>query len=305
MSRLRFVLAVCACCLFWALLGAVFGALFRHPLGGFVWGLLFGVIYTVSCVWAADKYPGDVWGAKLLENVNAPHLYEMLHALCSRTGQALPTLYFIPSAAPNALVAAGRDGETTLLVTSGLTRTLEKDEVQAVLALMMARLATGAMPRWTTAATLAGVPVQAGLTLQRRRGLEWLGAALLSVFVPPCAALARLVWDEGTVTAADVHAAHLAEQGGSLARALKKIEAGLSTSEPKSGNPATALLFAVPPLPLPDAAAPFWRRSLALFPFRQPDVPARAAQFADVVPSFTPEPAEETPPEELYSAGWN
>lgn len=301
MSRLRFVLGVCACALFWAILGAALGALLRHPLGGFVCGLLFGVIYTASCFWASDKYAGDVWSAKLLENVNAPHLYEMLHALCERTGQALPTLYFIPSQEPNALVSAGRDGETTLLVTAGLTRHLEKDEVQAVLALMMARLATGAMSRWTTAATLAGVPVRAGLTLQRRDGLAWLGTAILSVFAYPSAALTRLVWDEAAITAADVHAAHLTEQPGSLERALKKIEAGIASAGMEAGNPATALLFAVPPLLVPDPAAPFWRRGLALFPYRQPDVTARAARFADVVPA----PPAPKPAEEFYSAGWN
>ena len=291
MPRLRFFLGVCACCLLWAALGAILAAFFRHPLGGFICGLLFGIVYTVSCFWAASKYPGDVWDAQLLENVNAPHLYEMLKALCDRTGQDLPTLYFTPNLEPNAFVSAGREGETTLLVTSGLTRHLEKDEVQAVLALMMARLATGAMSHWTTAATLAGVPVQAGLTLQRRRGLEWLGTAILTVFAFPSAALMRLVWDEGTITAADYHAAHLAEQAGSLERALKKIEAGLPAEGTDSGNPATALLFAVPPLPAPGTS--FWQQGMALFPFRQPDMTVRAARFAEVVPTYVPEAAEE------------
>lgn len=293
MSRLRLIVGIVACGLFWAVLGAVLGGLFRHPLGGFVWGLIFGVVYIVSCSWASNKYPGDVWGAALLENVNAPHLYEMLRALCDRTGQALPTLYYIPSQKPNAFVSAGRDGETTVIVTSGLTRHLEKDEVQATLALMMARLATGRVPGWTFAATLAGVPVQVGLTLQRRSGLGWLGLALLSVFVYPSAALMRLVWDEGVVTASDFHAAHLAEQAGSLARALEKMEAAQTEEGAEIGNPATALLFAVPPLPPPTANASFWRRGLEQFPFRQPDAATRAARFAEVVPTPVPAPAAE------------
>jgi len=296
LSRLRLIAGVAACDLFWAFFGAVLGALFRHPLGGFVCGLSFGVAYIVSCSWASDKYPGDVWGAALLENVNAPHLYEMLHTLCDRTGQALPTLYYIPRPEPNAFASAGRDGETTVIVTSGLTRHLEKDEVQAALALMTARLATGAMPGWTFAATLAGVPVQVGLTLQRRSGLGWLGTAILSVFVYPAAALMRLVWDEGVVTAADYHAAHLAEQAGSLAGALAKMEAWLIEEGGESNNPATALLFAVPPLPPLAANAPFWRRGLEQFPFRQPDAAVRAARFAEVVPAPVPAaPAEEFP----------
>ena len=293
MSRFRYFLVVCACCLFWAVLGGVLGALFRHALGGFVWGLLFGIVYAVACSWASDKYPGDVWEAKLLENIHAPNLYEMLQALCDRTGLALPTLYYIPRPEPNAFVSASREGGTAVIVTSGLTQQLEKDEVQAVMALMMARLATGVMPGWTGTATLAGVPISVGQSLQRRDGLAWLGTALLTVSAYPCAALTRLIYDAKTILAADYHAAHLAEQGGSLRRALAKIEAGLTEDGAASGNPATAFLFAVPPLLPPGPGAAPWRKALESFPFRLPDAAGRAVHFADVIPSYVPEPPEE------------
>ncbi len=293
MPRLRLVLVVCVCVLFWALLGALLGGLFRHPLGGFVCGLLLGSVYAIACSWAAPKFPGDAWDAKLLENINAPNLYEMLHTLSNRTGLALPTLYFTPSPNPNAFVSAGRDGETAIMVTSGLTRGLEKDEVQAVLALMMARLATGAMPAWTTAATLAGVPLSAGLSWMQRPGLAPLGKALLTLTAYPAAALNRLTWDEKVITASDYHAAHLTEQAGSLARALAKIEAGLAKGGSETGNPATAFLFAVPPLPPEVPNMPLWRRGLQAFAFRLPDAATRAARFAEVVPSYETEAPEE------------
>jgi len=292
-SRTRTTLIVSACCFFWAAVGAVLGLLFRHPLAGLIWGLLLGGIYVVACSYAAPKFPGDVWGATLLENSEAPHLYEMLHALCDRTGQALPTLFYCPRPEPNAFVSAGRDGETAIVVTSGLTKHLEKDEVQAVMALMVARLATGEAPAWTLAATLVGVPVAAGLAWQRRPNLAVWGNPWLSLFAFPAAFLTRLAWDEKALTASDYHAAHLTEQAGSLARALEKIELGLTEEGAEAGNPATALLFAVPPL-LPLAAdAPTWRRGLEAFPFRSPDASTRAARFADVVPSYVPEPVEE------------
>ena len=279
MSRLRYFLVVCACGLFWAVLGAIIGAFFRHALGGFVCGLLLGIVYVVCCLWASDKYPGDVWEAKLLENIHAPNLYEILHALCDRTGLDLPTLYYIPRPEPNAFVTANREGGTSVIVTSGLTQRLEKDEVQAVMALMMARLATNSMPGWTAAATLAGVPLSAGLHWQRRNGLAWLGTALLTVFAFPAAALIRLIWDEKTITAADYHAAHLTEQPGALKRALIKIETGLTEEGAQAGNPATAFLFAVPPLLPPQTGAALWRRGLEAFPFRQPGAAERAERF--------------------------
>jgi heat shock protein HtpX len=293
LSHLRYFLVICICGLFWAVLGALIGAFFRHPLGGFVCGLLLGIVYVACCVWASDKYPGDVWEAKLLENIHAPNLYEMLHALCERTGLALPTLYYIPRLEPNAFVTANREGGTAVIVTSGLTQGLEKGEVQAVMALMMARLATGEMPRWTAAATLAGVPLSVGQSWQRRRGMAWLGNAILTVFAFPAAALIRLIWDEKTITASDYHAAHLTEQPGALQRALVKIEKGLTEAGAEAGNPATAFLFAVPPLlPIQDDGA-FGRRGLESFPFRHPSAAERAERFSDVVSTYVPEPAEE------------
>lgn len=299
----RYFLAAAVCAGFWAAVGLLLGACGRHPLGGLIGGLLLGFAYIVACGWASDKFPGDAWDAKLLENSSAPNLYEMLHSLCARTGQPLPTLYYIPRSEPNAFVSAGRDGETAIYVTSGLTRSLEKDEVQATLALMIARLATGAMPGWTSVATLAGAPLSIGLS-QIRQGRQGLGAALLSVFAFPSAALVRMVWNEKTITAADYHAAHLAEQPGSLARALAKIEAGVSAAstsassaeenEMQIGNPATALLFAVPPVPPPSPGGePLWHRGFAAFPSHVPDAAVRASRFSEVVPSYVPEPVEE------------
>jgi heat shock protein HtpX len=293
LSRLRLPLVVCACCLFWAFLGALLGACFRHVLGGLILGLFFGIGYVWVGSLAAEKFPLDVWDAQLLENSWAPNLYEMLHELCAKTDMALPTLYHIPRLEPNAFVVAGRDGNTAIIVTSGLTRHMEKAEVQAVAALMMARLATEVMPVWTITATLAGMPLHLGLRLQQRRGLAWLGAAILALFAYPAAGLARLAWNEGIITAADYHAAHLAEWPGALETALAKMEAAWPGSEEQAmaGNPATAFLFAVPPLAAPPTGAPFWRRALAVFPYRQPNVAARAARLLAKPTPIPVEPA--------------
>lgn len=279
MSRLRLPLAVCVCCFFWAGLGALLGALSHHALAGLILGLLFGIAYVAVGAAAAEKFPLDVWDAKLLESVHAPKLYEMLQALCERVDMEAPILYYSTRPEPNAFVVHRREGDAVIVVTNGLTRHLDKDEVQAVMALMVARLATGAMSSWTVTSTLAGLPLQIGLGL-RRRGQEGLGNALLPAFAPPAAALAWLGWDAKVVTAADHHAAHLAEQPGALKSALIKIEAGQEEDMAWAGNPATAMLFAAPPLPVPPAGAPLWRRALAAFPSRRPDVAARVARLS-------------------------
>ena len=279
MSRLRLPLVVCACCLFWAVLGAILGRFSHHTLMGLILGLLFGIGYVVFGSWAAEKFPLDVWDAKLLENVHAPKLYEMIHELCERVDIEAPILYYSTHLEPNAYTLERRVNDPVIVVTNGLTRHLDKDEVQAVMALMIARLATGAMPTWTVTSALAGLPLQMGIGL-RRRGLQGPGNALLAVCAYPAAGLAWLGWNAKVVTAADHHALHLAEQPGALKSALLKIEAGQGENVAWAGNPATAMLFAAPPLTPPPSDAPFWRRVLTAFPSCSPDVSARMARLS-------------------------
>ena len=290
LSRLRLPLVVCVCCLSWAALGASLGALSRHALGGLILGLLLGIGYVVFGSWAADKFPLDVWDATLLENVHAPKLYEMVQALSERVGMEVPILYYSTRPEANAYAIARREGDPVIIVTNGLTRHLDKDEVQAVMALMVARLATGAMPAWTVTSTLAGLPLQMGLALRRLR-LEGLGNMLLLVFAYPAAALARLGWDAKVVTASDHHAAHLAEMPGALKSALIRIETGQREDLAWAGNPTTAMLFAVAPLPVPPADAPAWRCVLSAFPSLNPDVAARL----DGLPSVPVSPSARRP----------
>lgn len=292
MSRLRLPLVICACCLFWAALGAALGSFSHHALGGLILGLLFGIGYAVFGSWAAEKFPLDVWDANLLENVHAPKLYEMIQALSERVGMETPILYYSKRPEANAYAIERREGDPVIVVTNGLTRHLDKDEVQAVMALMVARLATGVMPAWTVTSTLAGLPLQLGLGL-RRCGLEGLGNAVLVAFAYPAAGLARLAWDARIVTASDHHAAHLTEVPGALKTALVKIEAGQGEDMAWAGNPATAMLFAVPPLPILPDGAPLWRRMLSAFPSLRPDVAARLAGLPNSTASPSARPTFE------------
>ncbi len=289
MSRLRLPLVVCVCCLFWAGLGALLGTFSHHALVGLILGLLLGIGYVAVGAGAAEKFPLDVWDARLLESVHAPKLYEMLQALCERVDMEAPILYYSTRSEPNAFVVSRRETDAVIVVTNGLTRHLDKDEVQAVLALMVARLATGAMSSWTVTSTLAGLPLQIGLGLHRR-GQEGIGDALLLAFAPPAAFLAWLGWDAKVVTAADHHAAHLAEQPGALMSALIKIEAGEGEEMALAGNPATAMLFAAPPLPVLPTDAPPWRRALAAFPSRRPDAAARMVRLSSSTSDLPAQP---------------
>lgn len=260
MSQLRSFLAVFVCGLFWTLLGLLLGAIFRHPWLGLTAGLLFGIFYTLFGSWAAEKFPLDVWEARMLSQDQAPNAYEMLSELSEKTDTPLPTLYTCPRPDVNAFVVAGRDGGQAVVMSLGVTRQLDRSEVQAVLSLLVARLATGLMPGWTVTATLAGMPLYLGTRLQERPLTTWLGKGILAVFTPLAQELLRLGCDPAVVLASDVHAAHLADMPAALPAALAKIEAASAEAAETGRTRAvsglgTDFLFAVPPFGRSDVAA--------------------------------------------------
>lgn len=255
MPQLRSFLAAFACGAFWTLLGLFLGAIFRYPWLGLTTGLVFGIGYCLFGSWAAEKFPLDVWEARMLSQDQAPNAYEMLLELSEKTDTPLPTLYTCARPETNAFVVAGREGSRAVVMSLGVTRNLERSEVQAVLSLLMARLATGAMPGWTVTATLAGLPLYLGASLQKKPALAWLGVGINAVFAPLSRELLRLGCDPGVVLAADVHAAHLAEEPSALPSALAKIEAARDTQTSGQNGMGTDVLFAVLPFGPSDVSA--------------------------------------------------
>lgn len=269
MSQLRSFLVVFVCGLFWVLLGLLVGAIFRYPWLGLTTGLVFGIGYCLFGSWAAEKFPLDVWEARLLSQDQAPNAYEMLLALSEKTDTPLPALYTCPRPDVNAFVVAGRDGSQAVVMSLGVTRHLDRSEVQAVLSLLTARLATGAMPGWTVTATLAGMPLYLGKRLKEKPATAWLGRGIQTVFTPLTQALLRLGCDPAVLLAADVHAVHLADEPDALPAALAKIEAvaleKAETSAPLApGGLGTDCLFVVPPFGLSDVAARMERAAAAI-----------------------------------------
>lgn len=255
MPHLRSFLAVFVCGAFWTLLGLLLGAIFRHPWLGLSGGLSFGLGYCLFGSWAAEKYPLDVWEARMLTQDQAPNAYEMLLELSEKTDTPQPTLYTCSRPDTNAFVVAGREGSRAVVMSLGVTRQLERSEVQAILSLLMARLATGAMPGWTVTATLAGLPLYLGASLQKKPALSWLGVGINAVFTPLGQALLSIGCDPGVVLAADVHAAHLAEEPGALPSALAKIEAARDSQAVGAGGMGTEGLFVVSPFGPSDVSA--------------------------------------------------
>lgn len=73
-------------------------------------------------------------GAKSLSRKEAPELYNLLENLCISRGLSMPRLNIIETPALNAFASGLSDKSYKVTVTRGLIETLDKDELEAVLA---------------------------------------------------------------------------------------------------------------------------------------------------------------------------
>lgn len=73
-------------------------------------------------------------GAKGLSRKEAPELYNLLENLCVSRGLTMPTLNIIETPALNAFASGVSDKSYKVTVTRGLVDTLDRDELEAVLA---------------------------------------------------------------------------------------------------------------------------------------------------------------------------
>jgi Zn-dependent protease with chaperone function len=279
--RLRLALLFVICCGFWMALGAAVMA-FVHQAGvGATLGLLFGVGYWMLASLASERFVLEAYGAQVLGELWAPDLCEVVRELSLKARILPPILYNIPLSAPNAFALGRKDGGPVIVVTNGLTKQLTPAEVRAVMALMIARLNQPESLAWPLAATVAGMPLygvcQPALRDFLRKflpvdgtGLTPVDRVLMFVATPLSAFALWLVCDRQSVAEADTAAAHLLGGSEALESALHKIEDRRpQTWWGKSPyNPATAMLFAVPPIAKldgldGDAEQPFFRQSQA------------------------------------------
>ncbi|HEY3638249.1 MAG TPA: M48 family metallopeptidase [Rhizomicrobium sp.] len=91
-----------------------------------IW-LVIGYLFNDSIIHMAT-------GAKSVTRQEQPQLYNLLENLCISRGIATPKLYIIDSDVMNAYASGINDKSYAITVTSGLLATLDKDELEAVLA---------------------------------------------------------------------------------------------------------------------------------------------------------------------------
>ncbi|MCX6736652.1 MAG: M48 family metallopeptidase [Candidatus Parcubacteria bacterium] len=99
-----------------------------------IFAVVFSFIWSFFSYWQSDKIILAISKAREIKKQDAPELYRLVENLCITAGLPLPKIYIMDEPSPNAF-ATGRDPKHAVIcVTSGLLATLEKSELEGVIA---------------------------------------------------------------------------------------------------------------------------------------------------------------------------
>ncbi|MEO8812860.1 MAG: M48 family metallopeptidase [Caulobacteraceae bacterium] len=122
------------------------------PLAIVVALIWFGIAYAFN-----QHIVDAATGARKVERAEEPELYNLLENLCISRGMKTPTPRVIETDGLNAFASGVREGRFSITVTRGLLRTLDRDELEAVLAHELTHVINRDVRTMVIAAIFAGI----------------------------------------------------------------------------------------------------------------------------------------------------
>jgi len=213
------------------------------------------LVMNVGSYWFSHKLVLSMTGAKPASREEFFDLYTVTENLAITAGLPMPKLYVINDAAPNAF-ATGRDEKHAVVAaTTGLLATLNRTELEGVIAHELSHIKNRDMLVMTVAVVLAGfIAIVADMFLRAslfgggnrddngKAGALFAVLAIVAAILAPIAAqLIQLAVSRRREFLADASGALLTRYPEGLASALQKI--ATHGAPMKSANHATAHLF--------------------------------------------------------------
>ena len=208
--------------------------------------------FVVAGVWFVIAYFGSqamidvMTGARKVERRDQPELYNLLENLAISRGMRTPALRVIEADALNAFATGLHEGRYSVTVTRGLLNTLDRDEVEAVLAHELTHVINRDVRTMVIASIFAGIVsvlaelVFRGLFYAGRGGrrdnknaapliLIGLGFAAIGFIL---AIVIRMMLSRTREYVADAGAVELTKNPDAMISALRKIEGRSSVHGP-------------------------------------------------------------------------
>lgn len=222
--------------------------------GGAVIALLVAAGMNVFTWWNSDRMVLRMHGAQPVAPGDRMGLHALTADLARNAGLPEPRVYLIDTPQPNAF-ATGRNPEhAAVAVTSGLMRSLSREELAGVIAHELAHIRNHDTAIMTVTATFAGaISMLANFALffgGSRERLGLVGTLLMMVLAPLAATLVQMAISRTREYAADKAGAEICGHPLWLASALEKIAMGAARidNDAAERNPATAHMFIINPL---------------------------------------------------------
>jgi heat shock protein HtpX len=223
--------------------------------GGLLIALLLAGGMNFWSYWNSGNMVLRMHNAKAVTKASAPEFYGMVEDLARRAELPMPKVYIIETDQPNAF-ATGRNPENAAVAaTTGLLRSLSRDEIAGVMAHELAHVKNRDTLTMTVAASIAGA---IGFLSQFAFMFGGRGESrpnpiiliLAMILAPMAAGIVQMAISRTREYSADRDGALICGNPGWLASALRKIEqfAKGRVMQTAENNPASAHLFIINPL---------------------------------------------------------
>lgn len=223
-------------------------------------GMLIALVFAVGVNFFAYWYSADMvlkmYNAQEIGPHDAPDLYNIIGQIAYRANIPMPKVFVINEAQPNAF-ATGRDPENAaILLTVGLIKLLDYDELSGVIAHEISHIKHRDILISTIAAVIAGaISGLASFAMffgnrDEHGRHNMVVSILLAIFAPIAASLIQMAISRSREYMADEGAANLTQNPLALASALGKIDAlasGLAMPVAEE-HPTTAHMMIINPL---------------------------------------------------------
>jgi heat shock protein HtpX len=204
--------------------------------------------------WKSDKLVLRMHAARPADGPEGAALSRMVHEMADAAGMPRPAVYILDNDQPNAFATGRNPANAAVAATTGLLRSLSREEIAAVMAHELAHIRNHDTTIMTITATFAGaISMLANFAMffgRGRNGMGLIGTLALMILAPMAAALVQMAISRSREYEADRVGAEICGNPLWLASALQKIS-GLAAridNDAAERNPATAHMFIVNPL---------------------------------------------------------
>lgn len=225
---------------------------------GAITALIFAGVMNFVTYWFSDKIVLRMYGAKEVNESEAPALYGTVRDLSMKAGMPMPRVYMMENDAPNAFATGRNPKHAAVAVTTGIMKLLTREELAGVIGHELSHIRNRDILIATVAATIAGaisylshMAYYASLfggSRDNERNSNPLVFVVMMIVAPIAAMIIQMAISRGREYGADEGGAALTSNPLYLASALKKLDYYNKRIPMAAANGATAHMFIVSPL---------------------------------------------------------